>query len=64
VRPWIDHLGFSIIKAVGAKTRGFFYFFKKESSNVFNAFYIKYPLCLHACPGKPMDNVRAPLGAV
>jgi len=64
VRPWIDHLGFSIIKAVGAKNPTAFLFFKEESSNAFNSFYIKHPLCLHACPGKPMDNVGAPGGAV
>jgi hypothetical protein len=47
VRPWIDHLGFWIDKAVGAEKPAAFLFLKKESSNVFNAAYIKYPLCLN-----------------
>ena len=64
MRPWIDHLIFPIVKAVGAEKPTAFLFFKEEPSNVFNAFYIKYPLCLHACPGMPMDNVGAPWGAV
>jgi hypothetical protein len=76
VRPWIDHLGFSINKAVGAKKSTAFLFtalqtnktklstIKKEPSNVFTALYIKYPLCLHAYPGMPMDNVQAPSGIV
>jgi hypothetical protein len=76
VRPWIDHLGFSIDKAVGAKKPTAFLFtalqtnktklstIKKEPSNVITALYIKYPLYHHACPALPMDNVRAPSGAV
>jgi hypothetical protein len=62
VRPWIDHLGFLIVKAVGdEKTRGFF--FKEESSNVFKPLYIKYLLYLQPCPPLPMDNDGAPFGA-
>jgi hypothetical protein len=56
VRPWIDHLGFSINKAMGAKKPAAFFIFKKESSNVFTALYIKYALYHHACPTLPMDN--------
>jgi hypothetical protein len=75
VRPWIDHLGFSIKKAVGVKKPTAFLFtvlqtkktklstIKKEPSNVFTALYIKYPLYHHAYPALPMDNVGAPLGA-
>jgi hypothetical protein len=65
VRPWIDHLRFSIVKAVGIKkTHGFFYFLDKESLNAFNTFFIKHPLRHHAFPGMPMDNDRAPWRAV
>jgi len=60
VRPWIDHLGFSIVKAVGAKKTPRLFYFKKESSNAFNAIYIKYPLCHHAYPSMSMDNEQAP----
>jgi len=76
VRPWIDHLIFPIVKAVGAEKLTAFLFtalqtnktklstIKKEPSNVFTALYIKYPLYHHTCPALLMDNVGAPLGAV
>jgi len=66
VRPWNDHLGFSINKAVGDKKPAAFLFtalqtnktklstIKKEPSNVFTALYH------HACPALLMDNVPAP----
>jgi hypothetical protein len=60
VRPWIDPLKFSIIKAVGAEKPTAFLFFKEESSNVFTSLYIRYPLSFHAYPVLPMDNVPAP----
>jgi len=63
VRPWIDPLKFLIVKAVGSEKPTAFFIFKEESSNVFNTFYIKYPLFIHACQSMPMDNVPAPCGA-
>jgi hypothetical protein len=63
VRPWIDPFKFWIVKAVGSEKPTAFLFFEKESSNVFNTSYIKYPRCLHACQNMPMDNVPAPWGA-
>jgi hypothetical protein len=47
VRPWIDHLGFLIVKAVGdEKTRGFFVL-KEQLSNVFSPLSIKYLFYRH-----------------
>jgi hypothetical protein len=64
VRPWIDYLGFSIVKAVGVKNPRLFYFLDKESLNVFNTIYIKFPRQHPAFQRVPMDNAGASGGAV
>jgi hypothetical protein len=49
---------------VGDEKPAAFLLFKEQSSNVFNPLDIEYLLHHPTCPALPMDNDRAPSGAV